>query len=324
MFSTETLGKCTVMKIHDLLPKKVRNDINSSQKDGFLFMAQSESKLLVYQNIGYDPTETEVNQLKKHISNWGGGEMVDVQNRILEMQLPSFLIPFYNDLNNLPGCRVFPNLLRVGGDVYICIEYDQKVSNQVSQIVMEFISEDHLFKKELVYSGPQDGGPPYLLKLYGDFGNNINDFVVIKTVWEFTREEVEKQNQGVFLNTGSYVPKCFIHQSTDKLIFRKNVDEIKGNAPSTTIDGANGVVEFNVRSQFYSDFYNEVIRLYSGPIFLHMEVFGDKQETYFIIEKNQQAIFIKGLKNHWKRTAREDHVNYIDYVETLGNVMSKA
>lgn len=321
MFSSDTLGKCMVIKIKDLLPRKLGvGEATTNMKDGFLFMAQSESRLFVYQNLGYDPTEIEVKHLMKHVSTWGGGESAEVQNRILQMELPSFLIPFHHELDNLPGCRIFPNLLRVGGDVYMSIEFVPAVSSQVSRIVMAFLSEDHLFHKELVYSGQQSDGLPYLVKMYHDMGNNLDNFVVIKTVWEFTQSDRTKQNQGVFLNTGTYVPKCFIFHSTDKLIFHKNESEILGEAPYTLIDKKNNVVEFNVTSQFYSDFYNSVIRLYSGPIFMHMEVMNYKQITYHVIERNLETLFIKGLSDHWSKISRKEHVNYIDTVESLGTV----
>lgn len=324
MFSTETLPKCTIIKIHDLLPKKINTrEIKSTLKDGFLFIAGVNGKLLVHQNLGFEPNQIEKEHLKKYISTWGGGESVDILNGVLKMELPSFLMPFYNEIDSLPGCRIYPNLLRIGGDVYICIEYHGSVSKQISRIAMEFLAEDHLFRKELIYSGPQEEKLPYLLGLYRDSGNSLEDFIVIKTVWEFDPADLRNQNQGVFQNTGSYIPKCFVHDSTDRLIFRKNREQILGNAPYAVVDQSERIVEFEVVSKFYSDFYNEIISRYCGPIFMHMEVTPTKQFTYHIIEKKQEAAFIKGMAHHWKQNARSSHVNYIDVAESLPSLLGR-
>lgn len=325
MFSTETLGKCTVIKIHNLLPKKLKaTDIDSKLKDGFLFLASVGEKLLVYQNIGEEATGLEVSQLKKFISNWGGGERVEIRNGILEMELPSFLVPFHNRINEIPGCRVYPNLLRMDGDVYLCIEYHETASNEVSKAVMDFLSEDHIFEKELIYSGIQGGKLPYLLNIYRENGNSLGDFMVIRTVWEFRDGQEKTGNQGVFQNIGTYVPKCFVHDSTDKLIFRNAGHGTMGDAPHHLVDENRNIVEFDVKSRFYSDFYNEVIRNYSGPIFMHMEVQESRQVSYHVVERKQQNLFIKGLLGHWNRQSRKDHVNYIDMAQRLdmliGNV----
>lgn len=322
MFSLETLEKCAVIKIHDLLPRKIKtSEANSILKDGFLFLGQEGSKLIVHENLGLELTEIEVEHLKKFVSTWGGGDRVDVINGVLEMELPTFLNPFVEKINAIPGCRISPNLLRIGGDVYFYIEFHNSSNSSVSNEIMAFMSKEHLFEKELVYAGNQDNGIPYILKMYRDFGNSLNDLFMITTVWEFTNGQEEYQNQGVFQNQGNYVPKAFVDGFSDKLIFKMKKREILGNSEHRLVDESDNLVEFSVTSRFFSDFYSEIIKNYSGPIFCHMEVAEKKHISHYLIERKRQVPFIKGLLNNWKRDARADHTNYIYSAESLESVI---
>lgn len=318
LFSFETLNSCSVIKIIDLLPRKFHTSGSDSDlSDSFLFLSRTESKLLVYQNLGFDPTDAEVRNLKEFVRTWGGGEGVEVQNGVLEMELPSFLLPFENEIDSIPGCRISPNLLRIKGDVYIAVEYHDTVSERVGKTLMNFISKNHIFKKELVYTGKQTHGVPYILGLYRDNGNSLDNLFMISTVWEFKGDQIVYQNQGVFQNTGNYVPKCFVNGKKDKLIFKTENPGVLGNLEYDSVDENEHIVEINVSSRFFSDFYNEVIRKYSGPIFCQMEVSKTRQTSYYIVEMSHQTLFLTGLLNNWKKEARADHVNYIDFLGKL-------
>lgn len=318
VFSFETLDRCAVIKIKDLLPRKIKtSEINSSLKDGFLFLAKSGDRYLVHENLGFEFTSVEAEHLKKFISTWRGGEDVTIENGVVEIEIPSFLVPFIDGVNAIPGCRVSPNLLRVGGDVCMYLEFHETSRARLSSLLMEFLASEHLFEKELVYIGRQEGRIPYILKMYLDLGNSLGDLFVISTIWEFRNGEEQNQNQGVFLNSGNYVPKSFVDGTSDRLIFMVENSEIQGDAPYETVDSTNGVFEFEVRSRFFSDFYREVIRSYSGPIFCHMTVSGKYHTTYYVVEKSKQARFLAGLNNNWKRKARENHVNYLGIATDL-------
>lgn len=323
MFSNETLRNCTIIRIQNLLPKKIKiSDVNSELKDGFMFLARDESRLLAYENLGFFPTKLETDILKKFIKNSGGGESVEVRNEVLEMELPSFLTPFYSEIETIPGCRVSPNLLRIGGDVFFTIEYHETVRKQVSDAVMRFISADHIFDKKLVYTGKQGDKLPYVLQLYEQNGNDLDNFFMITTVWEFDPEQIRSQNSGVFQNIGNYVPKCFVNDSRDKLIFKTESLEIKGEGKYVVIDENERIIEVEIKSKFFSDFYNEVIRKYSGSIFCHMEVSQTMQTSYYIVDMKYQNLFLKGIHNNWKRDARSDHTNYISSARKLSDCLN--
>ncbi len=324
MFSSETLPRCAVIKISDLLPKRIRVFDNSNDlKDGFLFLGKTGKKLLVYQNLGFDVTEQDREHLKKFILTWGGGETVEIRNGILEMELPSFLVPFLNEINSIAGSRVSPNLLRISGDVHICIEFHDAARVKVSEAVMEFASRNHIFEKNIVYMGKQPAEMPYLLKMYADSGNSLKDLTLVTSVWEFTDEEVAKQNLGVFQNQGSFVPKYFIDDTQDKLIFRLDNPQVLGNGKYETVDPSDNMVEIAVTSKFFSDFYNEVIKGYSGPLFYQAEVTGKSLATHFLVESELTSQFVKGIRNHWKREVRADHRNFIHSLQKFDSFLEE-
>lgn len=321
-FSNQILDNCTVLRIHDLFPKKIRlSETNSTLNDGFLFLAFSESKPLVYHNLGFEPTEAEASNLKKYLSMWGAGNEINIRNGILEMSVPTFLNPFLEEINKIPGCRVSPNLLRIEGDVYFSIEYSHAVNWQVSDAVMTFLSQNHIFLKELVYTGANNAKIPFLINLYRNKGNDLDNLFLIRTTWKIKEEDKQNQNQGFFQNTGSYVPKFFIDGSSDKLIFKSDTDEIKGEGVIETVDEAGKLFEVEIRSAFFSDFYNEVIRQYSGPIFVTMQITNGYQISSYIVERQYQGLFVRGLLKHWRREARSDHMNYISAADGLNSIL---
>lgn len=321
-FSNQILDNCTVIRIHDLFPKRIRlSETNSTLNDGFLFLAFSDDKSLVYHNLGFEPTEVEASNLRKYMSMWGAGNEINIRNGILEMSVPSFLNPFFEEINKIPGCRISPNLLRIEGDVYISIEYSHIVSWQVSNAVMTFLSQNHIFLKELIYSGNNNGKIPYLLNLYRSKGNDLDNLFMIRTTWKINEEDMKNQNQGFFLNSGRYVPKFFINGISDKLIFKSDYSVIKGGGTSESIDPSDNLFEVEIRSAFFSDFYKEVIRYYSGPIFVTMQISNGFHISSYIIERQYQRLFVTGLLKHWKRDARSNHVNYISAAFGLNSVL---
>lgn len=322
MFSNETLDSCTVIKIDNLMPKKLSlADANSVVRDGFMFISRDSRGLKAYMNLGFEPTEHEKEGLRNFLMSWGGGEESEVYNTILELEFPQFVIPFYERLNAIPGCRVDPNVYHSNGDVYVSVEYHRSIAKKVNDVITEFLVRDHLFSKRFVYSGPQSPGLPYLMQLYARNGNSLGNFLLIKTAWMYDPEQIKTQNEGVLLNMGKYLPKEFSEGQSEKLIFRTEDRSIKGNSKGDVVSQEDNLVEFQVKSKFFIDFSNEVIKRYSGPIFLHLELTQGKQSSYYVVEKTLQIPFLKGLTENWNKPARADHVNFIESVISLDEVI---
>ena len=312
------MGYCAILVLKNINPRHLRAmDIKLGEEDHYHFLAKKGKKWLIYQNVGRDLSDPEYDSLKKYVKTWGGGEQVDCKNGILHMEVPEFVWRFFEDINMIPGARVSANTFQHGGDAYLSVEFQEGNVERVSEKILEFVGEDGLFKKEIVYVGRQTGILPHILKLYSDFNNNLGDFSVFETLWEPTVEEREKQNMGVFLNQGLFVPKAFVDGERDKLIARLDSLEVKGDSSYKVIDEKNSIVEFDVKTKFFSDFYNEIIESYSGPLFLSLKVDERGISSYYILESDVQQLFIQGLYRHWKRPSRMRHKNYIMGVHTL-------
>ena len=324
MFCTETLDTCTIIKIENLIPKKLSlADANSVLKDGFILVAKEGSSYKCYLNLGFEPTTIEKEGLKKFLMSLGRINNSEVRNTILEIDFPGFIAPFFEALNSIPGCCVNPNMFHSNGAVYISVEYHHSVTKQVNDLVTKFLIEDHIFPKEFIYSGTQKGQLPYLLQLYAKSGNDLGDFLLVKTVWLFEANEIETQNEGVLMNRGSYILKQFTDGERETLIFKTDTSDMKGQVEGKVISREENLVEFSVKSHFFQDFSNEVIKKYSGPIFLHTELSPQKQVSYYIFEKELQSAFLKGIISHWNRPARSEHKNYIEMVESLDRVANR-
>lgn len=318
MQKIQTLGKCAVIRIHDLMPKKLNSALhNSSAGSGFMLMSQDDDKLMVTESVGFSVSHEEIEQVKKFFYTWGGNGNVSLSNGILGLELPSFLLPFFNEINSIPGTRVSPNLMRSGGDVYLYIEFDDSVIDRVSKSIMAFLSRDFLFEKDLIYIGNDNQEMPMILRMYLDSGYDIGNLFLVTTVWQFRDGQQKTQNEGVFQNRGNYIPKAFVNGSRDKLIFQLDNEEIQGKAPYEWVDRKKHLAEIDVKSHFFSDFYNYVIKEYSGPVICSMQVTENFHRTHYIIEKDRHIQFLKGLQNHWNGQARSDHVNYVLYAGSL-------
>ncbi len=323
MFSKEVLDCCSVIKIANLMPRKLNlADSNSVVRDGFLFITRDSTGLKAYMNLGFEPTQAEKDSLHNFLASWGGGEKSDVHNTILEMEFPGFVIPFYERINSIPGCRVDPNVFHSKGDVYVSVEYHRSVAKEVNDIIIDFLTKDHIFSKNFIYSGPQPKGLPYLLELYAKNGNSLEQFLLVSTAWKYHPEEIRKQNEGVMQNLGKYVPKEFSDGGSQKLIFKTEVPSIKGNAKSEVVSQEDNLVEFQIKSKFFMDFSNEVIKRYTGPIFLQLEITLEKQISYYIVENSLHIQFLKGISENWKRPARSDHINYVESLVSLNDALS--
>lgn len=316
---------CTVIKIENLLPKRLRGaDIEYIGKFGFLMLSVVNGRMLVVQNIGQQIPDIEIRNIGEFVKKWGGGETINFSNGVLEMELPSFLIPFHDEINSIPGCRFSPNILRVDGDVYITIEFHRSSRIKVGESVLNFLGSEHLFRKELVYHGNRNNDLPFILQLYSKSEKGLEDLFVIQTVWNLENEDLRLQNNGIFQNRGTFIPKSYSNSEYDHLIFKADSDKLLGDGLAEIVDRKENLFEVRIKSKWFTDFYNEIIRRYSGPVFATMTVTEKDLATTYVIERAQQSQFLTGLKNFWMKPARVSHRNYIMSAFSLKDIYLKS
>jgi hypothetical protein len=212
-----------------------------------------------------------------------------------------------------------PVTLQRAGSVYVSIEFHESQSQKVSDRILDFVTEEAPYERNLVHYGLNTSGLPYLLNLYLSFGNAPGNLALVKTRWAINKEEIASENQGVFQNSGIFIPKQFVDDESDRLIWRMDQPGIMGDAPHTVVDESEHIVEINVRSRFFSDFYANVIKGYSGAIFSGLKCENGTLVNYFIVERQALQRFLEGLNRHWNLPARKHHSNFLAEVDDLSH-----
>ena len=267
--------------------------------------------LVFYRRIERKLTGNEMESLQKYARKIDMVYDFTLSNSIIKMKVPEFQGKLYNEMNNIPGCRVSPVTFQRSGDVYISIEYAGNMAEKVSDKIMDYVNASYPYERSVIYMGSQSGKMPYLLNLYSSLGNSLHDLTLIRTRWSFKGNEAALENEGIFQNTGEFLPKQFVDDEADGLIWRLNSKEIRGRSPSIIVDEDNSIVEMNVRSGFFSDFYRNVIKEYCGAVFSSYKCDENGLTSHYIVEKRAQQTFLRGLQRHWNLEARKRHANQL-------------
>ena len=88
------------------------------------------------------------------------------------------------------------------------------------------------------------------------------------------------------------------------------------------VDAEDQVVETRIKTKFFADFYNNVVKSYSGPVFYGAKCDGAGLSNYYIVEKRVQSMFLTGLNNHLNRPGRVRHKNYLLEIMDLSKTVN--
>ena len=314
------LGNCAVLELHGVQPKYLKiGQMRMGEQDHFHVIGRERGKWFFYRRIKEQLTPEEKKLLAERISSLNMVIDPSSPSNIIRMSVPDFQGQFYDDINDIPGCRVSPITLQNDGNVYVSIEYEESQSQKVSDRVLDFVMEEAPYERSIVHFGSNPNDLPYLLNLYLSLGNSLGNLSLVKTRWIIDRERIDSENQGIFQNSGVFIPKQFVDDESDRLIWKMNQQPIKGNAHYAVINESKHLVEMNVRSRFFSDFYANVIRGYSGAIFSGLKCEESTLTSYFIVERHATERFLGGLHSHWNLPPRKQHNNYLVEISDLFN-----
>ena len=312
------LRNCAVLELHAVHPKFLKiGEIRVGEQDHFHVIGREGGKWFFYRRIKQELTAEEKRLLQKNSSSFNMTFDPYSPSNIIRMSIPDFQGQFYNDINDIPGCRVSPITLQRAGSVYVSIEFHESQSQKVSDRILDFVTEEAPYEKNLVHYGLNPSGLPYLLNSYLSFGNAPSNLALVKTRWIINKEGIASENQGIFQNSGVFIPKQFVDDESDRLIWKMDQPGIMGDALHTVVDNSENIVEINVRSRFFSDFYANVIRGYCGAIFFGLRCENGTLVDYFIVERQALQRFLEGLNRHWNLPARKHHSNYLVEVDDL-------
>jgi hypothetical protein len=312
------LRNCAILELHAVQPKFLKiGEMRVGERDRFHVIGREGGKWFFYRRLTQQLTYEEKNLLMEQSSSLKMTLDPFSPSNIIRMSVPDFQGQFYDDINDIPGCRVSPITLQNAGNVYVSIEFHESQSQKVSDLILDFIMRDEPYERNIVHYGLNPDNLPYLLNLYLSLGNSPNNLALVKTRWIIDKEIIAKENQGIFQNSGTFIPKQFVDDESDELIWRMNQPVIKGDALHTVVDESDHLVEINVKSRFFSDFHANIIRSYSGAIFFGLKCEENVLNNYFIVERHALERFLEGLNRHWNLLERRHHSNYLVEVADL-------
>lgn len=312
------LNRFAILKLHGVSPRYLKGgEIRQGEPDHFHVLGVEGGKWFFYRRIREQLLEGEKESLMSYSSDMGMQVDLDFSKKVMRTEVPKLQGDFYHRINNTPGCRVYPVTLQSQGNVYASIEYDETKSGVVTSAIMDYLERPLPYKRSIAYMSRRKNDFPYLLSLYSTLGNSLQDFHLIRTVWNFQGDEEIHENEGVFQNRGDFVIKQYTDKESESLIWRMDSDEIAGNSTVSVVNKRQNVVETKLRNRFFSDFYATVLKGYSGGIFFGARCEGNRLINHFIVEGETAQIFLSRLFSHWNMNSRKLHSNYLLEVRKL-------
>lgn len=321
MMGEPLLDHCAIIEIKNIIPDRIKfTDLKFERKDRFLFLVNVDGGWFVHQNAGRTLTEKEISALNEYLKGIDGAASANSSGEMLQVSVPEVLWPTLDKITNIPGCRISPNLLQKDESIFVILEFIESANREVSDAVIEFVSQPLNIKKTLIYFGKDSEGSKFLT-YFRPTGLKSNKFILARTVWDFDDKAATQENQGVFQNKGVFVPKYFSPDGSITMIARLENKEILGNAKYRLVDQTKNVSELTFNSHFMKDFYQNVIERYSGPIFYKLIVSDHKMNNFFVIEKEFSDQFFRAISRHWSMPYRAEHFNRIEQVEDLDSLL---
>ena len=302
-----------VVKIDNILPSVLQfNHLRGkTSRQRLLLLSNENGKWMLSQNLGPTATALEYTAARNHFSNWKGDLVINEKSGIIRAEVPGFLQKFLDSIYSVRGGMIVPAVMQSSEDLYLSIEFHSGGLIEISRLIGEFLTVELQYRREIAYLGEDFCGFPRIYSIYEKLGNDLNDFALIKTVWDATKEEIEKEVHGIFHNRGVFIPKMLTDSRKNPMVARLYGSEIKGSAVHTIVDGRTNVVEFALDSSFFPDIYAETISSFYSPIFFSMKVEEGQICNYYLIEREMKQEFIQGLSRHWKHRQRENHSNHL-------------
>ena len=159
------LRNCAVLELHAVHPKFLKiGEIRVGEQDHFHVIGREGEKWFFYRRIMQELTAEEKRLLQKNSSSFNMTFDPYSPSNIIRMSIPDFQGQFYNDINDIPGCRVSPITLQRAGSVYVSIEFHESQSQKVSDRILDFVTEEAPYKRNLVHYGLNTSDLPYFFE----------------------------------------------------------------------------------------------------------------------------------------------------------------
>lgn len=316
----QILDSRAIIRLHAFFPGYLlAKDIRGGEADNFCMLGKRNSRWYLYRRFAQSLSSNEKAALTDYFTG-NDFQTAELHDKTVTVSMSDLISDFLDRINGISGCRLSPVSLQTKGDIYLCVEFEMSQSREVSSAVLGFITSYRRLDASLVYYGKYISNIPYILRMYLEKGNSPTRLTHVETRWEFMDAGIEVENEGLFMNRGTIIPKQFSDSSSETIVMRLDSPEVKGGIHATHTYPGSRVVEILLKSGFFRDFYLNVILEYSGPIFYSSRCDGTGLTNNFIIDSAAKDSFIFGLFRNWSQERRVRHVNFITQVRNLGDM----
>ncbi len=285
------------------------DELRGKNKLRFLNLLMEGGEWLIAENVGRDVGPDEIPRMEEEFRSKGANSIF-IRNGILYSRLHPANNDLVSKINDLPGCRVGPLHIWNAEDVYFPIEYFPDQSERVSDIILNYLSDNPSLSVSLEYMGSYSGKIPFMLNLFKSLGGNLGEYSIVTTVWNATSSEIITETSGIFLNAGIFYPKILSDSEDGRMIYFSHGADFHGLTPEI-VDKNQQIYEIPIRTRFFRDFYESMKESGLWPLILSAVSDGNAVTNNMMIRSDEVEMFTIALRRHFGRSARNTHVNYI-------------
>ncbi len=248
---------------------------------------------------------------------------VVMNNDIIDSKMPTLLEEYLDKLMEQEGIILEQAVIRELDSAYLIFYFTNSNYEFMSKNILQLLFAINGMG-EIIYFGPLNyrSKIPFLYNFLAARGLNLSNFRVMKTVWEFKGNEIEEKVEGLFSNKGIFFPKFFGKEKVSLYLIQDENEEIKkGNCKR--IEEGNGikVYECKENSDWFEDFYNNIISKRTGPVTMWWSSDGVKTlENNYVIYDKSSMNFLLGLKELFDMEKRRDHRNIMISSKILNDI----
>ncbi len=289
------------------------------RKDGKWFVYSGKFKFLPLFEV-----KQLVNHMNSEYINEGIDASIEIDGKAIRRMVACESAEFLNSLAETDGVVIYSVVLFGLEDTLITIKYPESVATQVSELLLNYTDSAKFSVEILSLTREENNSIPSFFKFHNLIKFNYSNLVLVQTRWIMSEEEMKNENLGIFQNQMAFQYKYFDPESSNIVgEFNSNINEkdIRSNADFKILeDKKDRLVEFKVKSKYFTDFYNNIINPMNGPFFYWG--YSNGKGTLEIPSRDQNE-FLKGINNHWSEPSRAKHRNMIMRVENIGDIVER-
>ncbi len=261
-------------------------------------------------SIAYDFSQ----DIQRAYDNQNLDAEVTLRGDIIDSKMPTVLERFLDKMIERDGIILENLILREMESAYVVLYFSNDNYEYVSKYAVELILDTENIG-EIIYLGPifQENNLPFYYTFLKKGGFDLSNFRLLRTRWVFEGNQINEKVDGLFSNKGLYFPKYFSNNKVNLyMIQENNVNLKKGNC--RVVEKRNDLIAYECRedSDWFRDFYDNIISGKVGPVSMWWESDGEKYlENYYVMYDSLSMIFLAGLKQLFEMEKRKDHVNIL-------------